>query len=319
MPGLNQFLPFAIGNGANTLTPAAYAALTPLVNLGFQSGVAQSVQFNTVLRQASFVASAIGQLMADVTGGTIADNGVVLTFEEQLLAAINLCVYGVDNGAANAYSVTYPVPITALTDGTRLRFRATHANTGASTFSPSGLGAQPIYSSMHSALIAGEIVVGGDVEIVWNSVLAGWVLLECTGGSQQLPAGTYGVTATTGDSSTKVSTTAFVATAITAALVTAASAAAATQIGIGQTWQNLTASRANGTTYTNSTAKPILVSITTGTNATTNHTITVGGVVAQQAATNPNATTAWVMAIVPPGATYVASSNGTMSYWAELR
>ena len=246
MSGSNQFLPFAIGSGANTLTPAAYAALTPLVNLGFQSGVAQSVQFNTVLRQCAFVASAIAQFIAN-QGPNALDDGNQSEFVANLTSAIASSIAGTYLTAANAATTYAPIASPALT------------------------------------------------------------------GNPTAP------TQTAGDSSTKVSTTAFVATAITAALVTAASAAAATQIGIGQTWQNLTASRANGTTYTNSTAKPILVSITTGTNATTNHTITVGGVVAQQAATNPNATTAWVMAIVPPGATYVASSNGTMSYWAELR
>ena len=246
MSGSNQFLPFATGAGSNTLTPSAYAALTPLLNLGFQSGVAQSIQFNTVLRQAAFVASGVGQFIAN-EGFNANDDGNQATFVSSLISAIL-------------------------------------ASTASAYITPTAVGAT--YAPIASPALTGNPTAP---------------------------------TQTAGDSSTKVSTTAFVATAITAALVAAASAAAATQIGIGQTWQNLTASRANGTTYTNSTAKPILVSITTGTNATTNHTITVGGVVAQQAATNPNATTAWVMAIVPPGATYVASSNGTMIYWAELR
>jgi hypothetical protein len=33
------------------------------------------------------------------------------------------------------------------------------------------------------------------------------------------------------------------------------------EIGVGQTWQNMTGSRASGVTYTNSTGKPIFVSI----------------------------------------------------------
>ena len=323
MPGSNQFLPFAIGSGANTLTPAAYAALTPLVNLGFQSGVAQSVEFNTVLRQCAFVASAIAQLIADATGSNVLDNGVVLTFEEQLANAIDLCLYGLDTGSANAYNVTYAVPITAIADGIRLRFRALHANTGASTFNPSGLGAQPIYSSMHAALIAGEIVVGGDVEVVWNSTLAGWVLLECTGGSQQLPAGTYGVTATTGDSSTKVSTTAFVATAITAALVTAASAATATQIGIGQTWQQFTVGTARilGTVYTNTGAKPLAISFDSNGNTSGNAALTIGGLVVGSSGgdTTNGAAHSQIFGIVPPGGTYSVTSSRATNNWYELR
>lgn len=65
MSGTNQFQPFAIGSGANALTPSAYAALTTLISQGFQSGVASSSQVNTVLRQASFMASALGQVVAN--------------------------------------------------------------------------------------------------------------------------------------------------------------------------------------------------------------------------------------------------------------
>jgi len=52
-------------------------------------------------------------------------------------------------------------------------------------------------------------------------------------------------------------------------------------IGVGQTWQDITASRALGTTYTNSTGKPIVVNpiiIGSGSN-TIYSTITVDGVI----------------------------------------
>ncbi len=65
MSGTNQFQPFAIGSGANALTPAAYAALSTLISQGFQSGIANSAQVNTVLRQASFMAAALGQVIAN--------------------------------------------------------------------------------------------------------------------------------------------------------------------------------------------------------------------------------------------------------------
>lgn len=87
MSGSNQFLPFATGAGSNTLTPSAYAALTPLLNLGFQSGVAQSIQFNTVLRQASFVASGVGQFIAN-EGFNANDDGNQASFVSSLISAI---------------------------------------------------------------------------------------------------------------------------------------------------------------------------------------------------------------------------------------
>jgi len=95
--------------------------------------------------------------------------------------------------------------------------------------------------------------------------------------------------------------------------------------GYGQTWQNVTASRAAGTTYTNTTTKPITVSI--GLQSITN---------ADQAVFSVNGVTVWIgqtntpggnyyagiSIIVPIGATYLLTFN-TGPYgidsWAELR
>ena len=104
---------------------------------------------------------------------------------------------------------------------------------------------------------------------------------------------------------------------------TAWTSAANLYIGVGQTWQNVTASRSVGTTYTNSTGKPIQVNIILGnfTDAAINMQLTVDGL---QVATfgygragagdNGNGT---CTAIVPAGSTYLAT--GTVSAWFELR
>ncbi|MGN8062814.1 hypothetical protein ACTJK4_14240 [Ralstonia sp. 22111] len=99
--------------------------------------------------------------------------------------------YAGDAGSANAYAVAYSPAVTSVSDGMRLRFKATNANTGASTFSP-GPGtivAAPIWGANHSPLQGGEIAPNSDVEVVWNSSLNGtgaWVLLENTGGALQV-------------------------------------------------------------------------------------------------------------------------------------
>jgi hypothetical protein len=94
-------------------------------------------------------------------------------------------------------------------------------------------------------------------------------------------------------------------------------------IGVGQTWQNVTGSRSLGTTYTNTTGKPIEVNVrilmnTGGAYAT----LTVGGVIISGTAyPNPGNSVA-VSAIVPNGVSYVAGVNtgtSTLAYWAELR
>jgi hypothetical protein len=94
-------------------------------------------------------------------------------------------------------------------------------------------------------------------------------------------------------------------------------------VGIDQTWQSVIGSRAFGTTYTNSTGKPIMVNIAATVINTTTITANVSGVtVAVEAGTGATSNSpATVSFIVPNGATYSISNSGssTISVWAELR
>ncbi|NWD04101.1 phage tail protein [Pseudomonas gingeri] len=102
----------------------------------------------------------------------------------------------------------------------------------------------------------------------------------------------------------------------------AASIANLPLLGFGQTWQNVTASRVPGTTYTNTTGRPIVVSCYANSASTNNINLTVSGVVVAQNIVN-NATSganSTVSAIVPHGATYsVATTPSPISLWSELR
>lgn len=89
-------------------------------------------------------------------------------------------------------------------------------------------------------------------------------------------------------------------------------------LGWGQTWQDVSASRTNGTSYLNSTGRPIMVAIGNSTNSdvqvsSNNSTwIQLGREVAGQ--TYPN------QFIVPNGWYYrTSTSGGTRFFWAELR
>jgi len=94
-----------------------------------------------------------------------------------------------------------------------------------------------------------------------------------------------------------------------------ASTQGSTAIGYSpQSWQNLTASRANGVTYTNSTGRPIQFFVTKSGNG--------GGTVY----INGNQIGYWYASgndfpvadcIVPNGATYQVA--GSFGYWSELR
>ena len=88
-------------------------------------------------------------------------------------------------------------------------------------------------------------------------------------------------------------------------------------IGVGQTWQNVSGSRAQATNYTNSTGKPIMVNIYTAV-AGGSGTVTVGGAVAAYNAGTIYAYNQFSV-IVPNGFTYSCNSLTTGFVWTELR
>lgn len=94
-------------------------------------------------------------------------------------------------------------------------------------------------------------------------------------------------------------------------------------MGVGQTWQDLTGSRTWATTYTNTTGRPIQISINTRDPVSGNlgANLYVSGVKIANFYLS-GASQATVTAIVPPGATYQLTredTNDTILIWAELR
>jgi hypothetical protein len=97
-------------------------------------------------------------------------------------------------------------------------------------------------------------------------------------------------------------------------------------IGVGQTWQNVLSSRAFGTTYTNSTGKPILVNVNsqisiTGTSSSNIYLLVDSIIVARAGGRSEYADYHFVSAIVPNGSSYRVVNDGgdALVYWAELR
>jgi hypothetical protein len=92
-------------------------------------------------------------------------------------------------------------------------------------------------------------------------------------------------------------------------------------IGVGQTWQDLTASRSPGVTYTNSTGKPIMVIVNSrGSNPFGSiSAITVDGLqIVANLNYNPSDENS-AQAIVPNGSTYSFVSNHVYKTLYELR
>ena len=86
-------------------------------------------------------------------------------------------------------------------------------------------------------------------------------------------------------------------------------------VGVNQTWQSVT--RLNGTTYTNSTGKPIMLHVVVAINAAGNFTMVVGGVTFPTV-TNPSGTSSSFSVIIPNGSTYSYTGTAGNSF-TELR
>lgn len=88
-------------------------------------------------------------------------------------------------------------------------------------------------------------------------------------------------------------------------------------LGVGQTWQNVTGSRVSGTTYTNSSVKPISVSVSNNATSGNNGTVVVGGVTILVIAEGTDSNQA-INFIVPNNTTY-SVTLASIANWSELR
>lgn len=159
--------------------------------------------------------------------------------------------------------------------------------------------------------VDGTLSIEGEVFIPSGATLS--KVVETTGdqtisGVKTFTSSPIVPTPTTGDNSTKIATTAFVK-----------AKSEADSIGVGQTWQDMTASRSSNVTYTNTTGKPIQVMITTVASDTVHYTFsaTVNGV--QISYVTNNYTIPYWCFIVPQGHTYSVTSGKALSKWSELR
>ena len=95
-------------------------------------------------------------------------------------------------------------------------------------------------------------------------------------------------------------------------------------IGVGQTYQDVTSSRAFATTYTNSTGKPITLNVRCNSNTQVNYSAIVSGVTVNiiKHLASDAITQAVNCLIIPSGSTYsVTATGGTPlnATWIELR
>jgi hypothetical protein len=104
-------------------------------------------------------------------------------------------------------------------------------------------------------------------------------------------------------------------------------AISAQSAGYGQTWQNVKASRSAGTTYTNTTGKPIAISISVFPNgiSASSSSLSINGISIGAVGINTGGYNlgyyGTLSGIIPSGATYSFTlGNATsLDYWVELR
>lgn len=170
-----------------------------------------------------------------------------------------------------------------------------NGGTGATTFS-SGALLKGNGTSAVSSASAADIVSAIGSTAVTNATNAANV-------TSTVASGATGTTQANGDNSTKIATTAYVQNM---------------SLGLGQTWTDVTSSRAAGTTYTNSTGKPIFIYVTVQNVLNTSWSFKVNGT--KVGDVNGYGTNSGGTLIVPPGATYVADLGSlALISWFELR
>jgi hypothetical protein len=105
----------------------------------------------------------------------------------------------------------------------------------------------------------------------------------------------------------------------------ASSAPAASGLGIGQTWTNVSGSRSSGTTYTNSTSKPIQIMVATDNTGNTQYGsggsskfFINGNNVGEAFCSNAANVGGLFQAIIPVSSTYQVTTNSLRTWW-ELR
>lgn len=91
--------------------------------------------------------------------------------------------------------------------------------------------------------------------------------------------------------------------------------AAMSSLGYGQTWQTVT--RTSGTTYYNTTGKPIAMSVVC--DVSTTYSLTVSGFAVTASAGNAAGNRSAVSWVIPAGASYVFTCSGIINIWVELR
>ena len=319
-----------------TTTGAAFAVYAPPASKAYivwnNSGYAMTI----------YNSSVIGNTTAAGTGITVANGDKVVIWSDatnfydiktnNITGTVAIANGGTGQTTANAaLNALLPSQGTNAnkylqTDGTNSSWDAISLSTaditGTLAVTNGGTGATTASGARTNLGLA----IGTDVPAPTGTGASGTWGISISGNAATATSATSATTATTATTATNATnaTTATTANAVAAGAVGVAGlATAAIPIGASQTWQDMVASRAINVTYTNSTGRPIMVSISGGFTVNQYADLVIGAISVAYAGWNSFASGqvfGTVSGIVPAGGTYYVGSTGFGSMrWAELR
>lgn len=272
--------------GSGTVGDAVFVAVTASTALTAMAG--------GTLTGALTVTALLTAGLLTVTSATVPVNGMYLS------AANTPSIAAASGLVASFPTAASPVFATALAiaSGGTASTTAANARTALSVPSLTGTGASGSW---------GISVTGSSASCTGNAVTSS----SCTGNSATATSATNATTSTTqavGTNTTAIATTAF--------------ARASSVGGVGTSATDVTGGRVAGTPYTNSTGRPIFVSVVvaeSGAGAGVGELYISGILAAEQAGYNAGER-GQLCAVVPDGASYQVNVSGTaaISSWVEV-
>jgi hypothetical protein len=220
----NNFIPVAATAGANVTADASWNG-SSFQTTGVQKGIVPSAGMNKAWRQGTMGASALGQIIVDHGLIDAVDDGSVTNLKANLrmafaamLASVAFAVDG--SGTPNLITVILdPAPPTLATYR-GIFVRVANTNTGAVTLTFNNLGTKPVVRKNGLPLVAGDIVQGQFIHVLYDLVAGQWVIAgsvpsdtvailtskQIVGGQLYLQktAGTYSFTIPAGVTSVRV-------------------------------------------------------------------------------------------------------------------
>ena len=303
-------LPFANGGGKNTIPVAS--------QIGVTDGAASWTDGFPPLTRTPKVAGGVPPAGLDM-------NGVLNATSAICRWTVTGAGYTYDSTfAADANIGGYPKSArVARTDGEGYWINTTDGNTtdpeaggagwypdftvGATsiTMSSSNVTLTPLQYGKQVIIITGTL--SANVNLIFPALVAQWTVINNTSGN-------YTITCKT------ASGTGVVVAGVRGIVGDGTNITCPPAVGDNQSWVDMTSSRAFGTTYYNTTKKPILVNVT-GTANGAAPKLTVNGVVIWGSTAISSGFYGAVSAIIPPGGSYVAGFSASMSLvaWSELK